>query len=105
MSSFLLTAAGVLLLLFVTYDVYATILHARGRSGPLSETLYRTVWRLARAVAERQKRPRKHRTLNAVGPVLLPLLIVAYIWLLVLAFALLYLPRMPAQFVVAPPSV
>ena len=105
MFAHLLTAAGVLLLLFVAYDVYATILHARGRSGPLSETLNRGVWRVARAVAFRFARPRRHRTLNAVGPVLLPLLLVAYIILLVLAFAFIYLPRMPAQFNVAPQSV
>jgi hypothetical protein len=94
-----------LLLLFVVYDVYATILHARGRSGPLGETLYRAVWRLTRAAVARRTRARRHRTLNAVGPVLLPLLLVSYILLLVVAFALVYLPRMPAQFVVAPQSV
>lgn len=94
-----------LLLLFVVYDVYATILHARGRSGPLSETLYRTVWRLARWLAARRRPERRHQTLNAVGPILLPLLIGAYILLLVIAFALIYVPRMPAQFVVAPQSV
>ncbi|HEX8179103.1 MAG TPA: potassium channel family protein [Pyrinomonadaceae bacterium] len=105
MNAFLLTAGGALLLLFVVYDVYATILHARGRSGPLGETLYRTVWRLARAVASRRTRVRGHHTLNAVGPVLLPLVLVAYIFLLVIAFAFIYLPRMPAQFVVAPQSV
>jgi Ion channel len=105
MTVYLLTAAGVLLLLFVTYDVYDTILHARGRSGPLSESLYRTVWRLARAVAVRRTRAHRHRTLNAVGPVLLPLVLVAYVTLLVVAYALIYLPRMPAQFTVAPPSI
>jgi hypothetical protein len=105
MMTYLLTVAGVLLLLFVVYDVYATILHARGRSGSLSETLNRSVWRVARAVAFRFGRQRRHRMLNAVGPVLLPLLLVAYIILLVLAFAFIYLPRMPAQFSIAPQSV
>ncbi len=105
MTSFLLTAAGALLLLFVVYDVYATILHARGRSGPLSETIYRVVWRGTRLLAARFERGRRHRTLNAIGPILLPLMIVAYILLLIIAFALVYLPRMPAQFTVAPPSV
>lgn len=105
MTSFLLTAGGALLLLFVVYDVYATILHARGRSGPLSETLYRVVWRCARVFSARFARPRRHRALNAIGPVLLPLMIVGYIILLIIGFALVYLPRMPAQFVVAPQSV
>jgi Ion channel len=105
MMTYLLTGAGVLLLLFVVYDVYATILHARGRSGPLSETLYRIIWRCARVFSARFARPRRHRTLNAVGPVLLPLMIVCYIFLLIISFALVYLPRMPAQFIVAPQSL
>ncbi len=105
MTAFLLTTVGVLLLLFVAYDVYATILHARGRSGPLSETLHRAVWRCARAVAGRRTRVQRHRTLNAIGPVLLPLLLVAYIFLLVVAFALIYVPRMPAQFALAPQAM
>jgi hypothetical protein len=63
------------------------------------------VWRLARWLAARRTQQRRHHTLNAVGPVLLPLLIGAYILLLVIAFALVYLPRMPAQFVVAPQSI
>src|SRR2546423_261081 len=105
MSSSLLTAAGVVLLLVVTYDVYDTILHARSRSGPLSESLYRTIWWLARAVAARLKRARRHRTLNAVGPLLLPSVLITYVALLVVAFALIYTPRMPAQFAVAQGSV
>jgi hypothetical protein len=103
--AFLLTGAGVLVLLFVAYDVYATILHARGRSGPLGETLYRIVWRVARAVAKRRGRRQRHETLNAVGPALLPLLLVVYVVLLVWAFALIYWPRMPAQFVAGPQSL
>src|SRR3712207_8935338 len=46
-------------------------------------------------------RARRHKLLNIVGPLLLPLLIAAYIVTLVFAFALIYYPRMPEHFVFA----
>jgi hypothetical protein len=101
----LLTAAGLAVLLFVAYDVYATILDASGRSGPLSGWLNRGVWTVARALAFRFPRPRRHRLLNLVGPMLMPALIVLYLVLLIAGFALIYLPRMPAEFSVLPPAV
>jgi len=99
---YLFTALGVLLILLVVYDVYATILDARARAGPISETLNRSVWGLARRIAFRLPRPRRHRFLNALGPLLLPALIAVYIGSLVSGFALIYFPRMPAHFNVAP---
>ena len=94
----LITACGVLLLFSVAYDVYATVLHARARSGPISEALNRSVWRVVRLLAFRLPRARRHRLLNSVGPLLLPALIVVFIILLVSGFALVYFPRMPEQF-------
>lgn len=98
MKSILFTAGGVALLLLTAYDVYATVLHSRARYGPVGERLDRAAWRAARLVAFRLPRPRRHRLLNSVGPLLLPLLLVAYITLLITGFALVYAPRMPAQF-------
>lgn len=86
--------------MLVVYDVYATILHARARSGPIGETLNRAIWRLARAIAFKLSRARRHRLLNIVGPLLQPLLIILFIKLLILGFALIYYPRMPANFTV-----
>lgn len=94
------TVLGVSLLMLVAYDVYATILHARARSGPIGETLNRTFWRLARFVAFRLTRLRRHKLLNIIGPLLLPSLIVVYIIMLLTGFALIYYPRMPAHFTV-----
>lgn len=96
--SAVVTLGGVALLLFVAYDVYDTILEARGRGGPISETLFRTVWRVWRGLCFRLTRQRRHRWLHHVGPVLLPSLIVTYIILLVSGFALVYYPRMPSHF-------
>lgn len=96
------TVLGVSLLSLVAYDVYATILHARARSGPIGETLNRLFWRIARAFAFRLSRPRRHKLLNIVGPLLLPALIVVYIIVVLTGFALIYYPRMTAHFVIQP---
>ncbi len=92
------TALGVALLLFVVYDVYATILVARAQAGPISETLNRGAWRMARLVAFRLSRPRRHRALHAVGPLLLPALVAAYVLILIAGFALIYYPHLPDDF-------
>ena len=98
LAGYLATAAGVGLLGLVGYDVYATILHSRAQAGPIGHNLNRRIWWLARAVAFRFARPRRHRILNAVGPLLLPALVVAFIFFLILGYALIYWPRMPASF-------
>ncbi|HEY9284918.1 MAG TPA: potassium channel family protein [Pyrinomonadaceae bacterium] len=101
METFLLTASGLALLLVVAYDVYSTILDDRPQVGPVSHTLNRTCWRAAHLFSRRLTRTRRHQALNLVGPLLLPLLFVAYLALLVGGFALVYYPHMPAEFVVA----
>jgi hypothetical protein len=62
------TTAGAGLLGLVALDIYRTILHSRGRSGPVTEALIRAVWRLARGAAFRRSRPGRHDLLNHVGP-------------------------------------
>ncbi len=104
LSTFLLTACGVFLLLFVAYDVYATILHARARAGPISELLNRNMWRVSRFFAFRLSRAGRHHLLNSIGPLLLPALIVVFLILVVCGFAFIYYPHMPAQFHIAAPT-
>lgn len=101
----LFTVAGLLVLLFVAYDVYATILDASGRAGPISGWLNRSMWSLTRPLAFRFSRQRRHRLLNLVGPMLMPALIVIYLLLLISGFALIYFPRMPAEFSVLPTAI
>ena len=98
MGTFIYTAAGFVLLALIIFDIYATVLHSSARYGPVGESLNRSVWRLARGLAFRLSRPSRHRLLNMIGPLLLPLLIVVYIVLLTLAFALVYYPRIPSGF-------
>jgi hypothetical protein len=88
----------------VAYDVYATILDASGRAGPLSGRVNHVIWGVTRALAFRFSPNRRHRLLNIVGPLLMPGLIVLYLLLLITGFALIYLPRMPAEFTVDPPG-
>ena len=92
------TAMGLGLLGLVALDIYRTILHSRGRSGPVTETLTRVVWRLVRGAAFRRSRLRRHRLLNHVGPLLLPLTVAALVALLIFGYSLLYWPHLPADF-------
>ena len=96
------TALGTGLLLLIAYDIYATVLHASARYGPIGERLDRYVWRAARGIAKKFARERRHKILNWIGPLLLPLLAIIYVVLLIGAFALIYFPRMPSEFNVAP---
>jgi voltage-gated potassium channel Kch len=98
MGTIIYTAAGSVLLALIIFDIYATVLHSSARYGPVGESLNRSVWRLARAAAFRLSRAGRHRLLNMIGPLLLPLLIVVYVVLLVLAFALIYYPHVPSGF-------
>lgn len=105
MKTLLFTILGVGLLALAAYDIYATILHARARSGPIGETLNRTFWWVGRFFAIKFSRPRRHKLLNIIGPLLLPALIVVYIIVVLTGFALIYYPRMPSQFIVMPTAV
>src|ERR1044072_6341863 len=98
MGTFIYTAAGFVLLALIIFDIYATVLHSSARYGPVAESLNRAVWRVTRAIAFKLVRANRHRLLNMVGPLLLPLLIVVYIVLLIVAFALVYYPPVPSGF-------
>ncbi|HEY0173132.1 MAG TPA: potassium channel family protein [Pyrinomonadaceae bacterium] len=101
MGTFVYTTAGLVLLALIVFDIYATVLHSSARYGPVGESLNRSVWRLARGIAFRLTRGSRHRLLNMIGPLLLPLLILVYLVLLVLAFALVYYPHVPSGFTFA----
>jgi hypothetical protein len=92
------TAMGIGLLGLVALDIYRTILHSRGRSGPVTETLTRVVWRFVRGAAFRRSRSGRHRLLSHVGPLLLPLTVATLVATLILGYSLLYWPHLPAGF-------
>jgi len=97
-TNFLLTTAGVLMLVFVFYDVYATILRATKHPGPFSELLNRGLWWAATRLTQNLSRRLRHRILSALGPLLMPLLIGFFILILLSGFAFIYLPRMTTEF-------
>jgi len=92
------TVTGIGFLGLVGLDIYRTILHSRGRSGSVTEALTRAVWRLTRGAAFRRSRQGRHRLLNHVGPLLLPGIVATLVALLILGYALLYWPHLPADF-------
>jgi len=97
-TGWIVTAVGVSLLGLVSLDVYFTILHSRGRSGPVTEMLIRIVWRFARGAAFRRSRQGRHRLLNHVGPLLLPGTVATLVGLIITGYALLYFPHLPQDF-------
>ncbi|MBV9924829.1 MAG: hypothetical protein JOZ96_07270 [Acidobacteria bacterium] len=103
MGTFIFTTAGFVLLALIIFDIYATVLHSSARYGPVGESLNRSVWRVTRAAAFRLSRANRHRLLNMVGPLLLPLLIAVYVVLLVTAYAFIYYPHIPSGFTFAGP--
>ena len=97
-ANLLLTITGVVLLVLVFYDIYATILRATKYPGPFSEILNRSAWWLITRLTRNLNRRLRHRLLSAVGPLLMPLLITILLLTLMTGFALIYLPRLETGF-------
>lgn len=87
-----LVAAGALLVAFVARDVFRTLFHPSGQGG-LTIRVFRGVWALA------GRRGAGARSL--AGPVAMVLVIVLWVALSVLGWALVYLPALPEQFIFA----
>lgn len=98
MSAFFFTILGVLLLVLVFYDIYATILRATKRTGPISQNINRFLWFSAVNLAKNFDRRWRHRILTSIGPLLLPILFGLFILLLIGGFALIYFPRIESDF-------
>jgi hypothetical protein len=86
------TVAGAVMALVALRDIFHTIWHPSGRSG-LSRLLMHGVWRLGR-------RGRRERWLGSfTGPLAMGLVALAWLLLLQVGFALVYLPHLPEAFV------
>jgi hypothetical protein len=97
-TNFLITGAGVVLLLVVFYEIYATILRSAKYPGLISDFLNRNLWQLATRLTRNHSRKTRHRILSSIGPLLMPLFITIIVLMLVTGFALIYLPRMETAF-------
>ncbi len=89
--TWILTVAAALLIGVALRDIFHTLWHPGG-FGTLSHLLFASVWRLTRF------RNRGSRSTEIAGPLGLLVTLGAWTVLLVMGFALLYLPRMPDDF-------
>ncbi len=85
------TLLGVLLFLLLIYDVYATVIIPRGPAGPIARRLYATSWRLWHALVGHDTAVARRR-LSRLGPLLIPMTVVMWAIMLILAFTLISLP-------------
>lgn len=83
----MIATLGIVLILLVAIDLARTALSPSAR-GPLNHAIYRTTWRIAASVP----RPARRRALPVAGPASIILTIVAWLVLLWVGFACLYLP-------------
>ncbi|WP_134772296.1 potassium channel family protein [Ornithinimicrobium flavum] len=87
-----LTLAGVLLLLVGLHDMFHTLLHPTGQ-GALTRIVLAGTWRVSRATG--------HRLGSAVGPAAMVGVILMWVVLQILGWALVYLPHVPRGFLYA----
>lgn len=91
-------AVGTAGLAIAVFEIYATVLRARKRPGPVSERMNRGLWLIAGSLSRPLTRQKRHAVLEALGPLLLPFLALVLVGLLLLSFALLYRPHFPLEF-------
>ena len=90
-----ITMAGVALIAVALRDTFHTVFHPSGH-GSLASAVQRGVWRLFRLVG--QHRP---ALLPLAGPLAMIATVVAWETLVAVGWALLYWPRLPADFLLA----
>lgn len=93
-----LVLAGVAVLGLLVVEVFATVLHHWGGSGPLGRAATRLVWAVARRSTSGLDARRRRVVLGYVGPFLIPLALLLWGALAIGGFALLYRPWMPHGF-------
>lgn len=94
------TSTGLAVLALLGVDAFITVLHAASGAGPYTSVQNRVVWRAFRGLAKRL--PWRDATLSVAAPAMALATPAAWIAMLTLGFALLYLPAIP-QFGAQPP--
>lgn len=89
MARWLVTAVGALLVLLALRDIFHTLWHPSGQGG-LSRGLMRKVWRAGRG---------RGRLDGLVGPLGMVAVVLAWVLLVVVGWALVYAPHLPSGFV------
>lgn len=93
--------AGVLLLALVAADVFLTVFGIEGTGGPLTTRLSRTVWRIVRWLGVRRDGSLRETILAYGGPAIVVLSFLAWVMLLLVGYALIYLPFIRTDFIFA----
>jgi hypothetical protein len=89
---------GLGILWLVMTDVFLTVLHHWGRSGPLGRAVNRMIWSVALRLARRLSPGRRRWLLGLTGPMLIPIVVAFWAFLVITGFAFLYLPGFPEYF-------
>lgn len=89
---------GIAILTLVAFDVFLTVLHHWGRSGPIGRETTHAIWRAALRATEHLDQGNRRRWLGLVGPMLIPVIVMLWALLLVLGYSFLYLPGIPEGF-------
>jgi hypothetical protein len=89
---------GMAILGIVVRDIYSTILHHWGGQGPLSGRLAKRMWRVIVRLTTRFGAQRRRQVLGQAGPLMIPLIVMLWAGLTILAFALLYWPWIATHF-------
>ena len=90
--SWLVTGLGAVVVLAALRDIFHTIWHPSGQ-GRISHLVVRGLWRLG------QRRRDRGKPGVLTGPIALVLVILAWVTLLIVGGALVYLPHLPERFV------
>jgi hypothetical protein len=88
-----LTLLGVALIAVGLWDVFQTLFHPAGR-GAMSDQTANAVWKFFRFIAKRYK-----RALTYAGPTATLAIMMSWVALIWIGFALIYLPRMGTGFI------
>jgi hypothetical protein len=92
----LVSVAGAVLVLAALRDIFQTLFHPSGR-GSISRVLMRRVWRVFRRIGEYRE-----QALVLAGPSVILVVISAWVLMLSAGWALIYWPRLPAEFSLDP---
>ena len=95
MTAALAAVAGTALVAVAVRDVFDTLFHPHGR-GVVSEALIRGTWRSWRVLARG-----RHERLSYAGPTAFLVVVMSWVALVVVGFALILLPHLPQEYVLA----
>lgn len=90
--TWLLAVAGALLLVVLAYDVFETVFHPGGHGGPVFDLQTHAVWGLFRRMGVGPDGTTRNRILCRAAPLMVPLTLITWAAMLVLGFALIYIP-------------